>query len=124
MRNMIIFCLLLAGCGALEEDCGCDCHMNDDGTMNFRVAVVGETMMIKSEGQSYIKEDINVSAMNAPIAERQSTWRNMKDGTRIESDLQIESLESCSLLYHWKRKSFDKFLSLDTGVVMLTDTAS
>jgi len=124
MKNVIILCLLLMGCGGPQDECGCDCHMNDDGTMNFRVAVVGEAMMIKADGQSYIKEDINVSAMNVPVAERQSTWRNMKDGTCIKADVQIESLESCSLLYQWKLKSFDKFLSLDTGVVMLTDTAS
>lgn len=122
MKNVIISCLLLMGCGGSQNACVCDCHMNDDGTMNFRVSVAGETMMIKADGHSYIKEDIHVNAMSAPVSKRQSTWRNMKDGTCIKSDIHIESLESCSLLYQWKRKSFDKFLSIDTGVVMLTDT--
>lgn len=123
MRNVIILCLLLMGCASKGPNCPCDCHMNDDGTMNFKVDVIGNTMMIKSGGESYIKENMSLVAGELPEKERYFVWRSMKDGTRVRTYDKVEALESCSLLYKWKQKAYDKFMYADTGAVVLKDTA-
>lgn len=122
MRYLTITLLLL--CIACDDATDCPCKMNDDGTTNFRASMEGRVMMLRVEGGTFIKTDIAVDPMNydMPPATCYSLWRDLSTGKAVKNSEDIEALESCSLLWEWKRKNYDRFMATDTRAILLGDT--
>lgn len=80
-------------------------------------------MVLKVNGETYLKEDLDVEAASLDLTNRWAVWKTMKNGKNVKHEPLIESLEACSLLHVWKKKGLYHLLGTDTSGVQLPTNA-